>query len=128
MSRKQGAPAVSYSILIVEDDPNLVQLLTRIVTEEGYEAVCCTSAESGREAALNKHLDVVILDWMLPDGDGISLCTELRERGVKTPILMLTARGETPDRVKGLRSGADDYLVKPFDVEELLLRVSGLLR
>jgi DNA-binding response OmpR family regulator len=119
---------VSYSILLVEDDPNLVQLLTRIVTEEGYESTCCTSLEAGRQAALSKHFDVVILDWMLPDGDGIALCTELRERGVQTPILMLTARGETPDRVKGLRSGADDYLVKPFDVEELLLRISALLR
>jgi len=118
----------SYSVLIVEDDPLLLQLLTRIMTEEGHRAVERITAAGGREAALNEHYDIVILDWMLPDGDGATLCAELRERGVAVPILMLTARGEASDRVKGLRSGADDYLVKPFDVEELLLRVQALIR
>jgi DNA-binding response OmpR family regulator len=105
-----------------------MQLLSRIIVEEGDQVVERTTASAGRKAALSGAHDIVILDWMLPDGDGASLCAELREKGVKTPILMLTARGEAPDRVKGLKSGADDYLVKPFDVEELLLRVRALLR
>ena len=115
-------------VLIIEDDPLLMQLLSRIMLEEGDGVIEHTTAAAGREAALRERYDIVILDWMLPDGDGASLCAELREKGVKTPILMLTARGEAPDRVKGLKSGADDYLVKPFDVEELVLRVRGLLR
>jgi DNA-binding response OmpR family regulator len=119
---------MSHVVLIVEDDPQLVELLSRIIEEEGDRAVVHSSVASGREAALALGYDVMILDWMLPDGDGAALCRELRDKGVKKPILMLTARGETPDRVKGLKSGADDYLVKPFDVEELLLRLQGLLR
>lgn len=119
---------MSHVVLIVEDDPQLVELLTRIIEEEGDRAIVHSSVQSGREAALALAYDVMILDWMLPDGDGAALCRELRDRGVQKPILMLTARGETPDRVKGLKSGADDYLVKPFDVEELLLRLQGLMR
>lgn len=117
-----------YVVLIIEDDPLLVQLLTRIVQEEGNTALVRTSAAAGREAALTERYDALLLDWMLPDGDGALLCRELRERGLSAPVLMLTARGEAPDRVKGLRSGADDYLAKPFDVEELLLRLNALVR
>lgn len=116
------------TVLIIEDDPLLMPLLSRIMSEEGDTVLEHTTAASGREAALSQAYDVIILDWMLPDGDGASLCAELREKGVQTPILMLTAKGEAPDRIKGLRSGADDYLVKPFEVEELTLRVRALLR
>jgi DNA-binding response OmpR family regulator len=119
---------VPYTALIVEDDPLLLQLITRIMSEEGNETIEQTTVDGARSAALNQRYDIVILDWMLPDGDGASLCAELREKGVTTPMLMLTARGEVADRVKGLRSGADDYVVKPFDVEELLLRADALVR
>ena len=117
-----------YVVLIIEDDPLLVQLLTRIVQEEGNTAIVRTSAVAGREAALTQPYDALLLDWMLPDGDGALLCQELRGRGISAPVLMLTAKGEAPDRIKGLRSGADDYLAKPFDVEELLLRLNALVR
>jgi DNA-binding response OmpR family regulator len=119
---------VPYTALVVEDDPLLLELITRIMVEEGHTTISQTTAGGARSAALNQRYDIVILDWMLPDGDGASLCAELREKGVTTPLLMLTARGEVADRVKGLRSGADDYVVKPFDVEELLLRVDALVR
>jgi DNA-binding response OmpR family regulator len=119
---------VPYTALVIEDDPLLLQLVSRIMTEEGNKMIERTTVSSAREAALKERYDVVIVDWMLPDGDGASLCAELREKGVTAPLLMLTARGEAADRVKGLRSGADDYVVKPFDVEELLLRVDALIR
>ncbi|HVY29080.1 MAG TPA: response regulator transcription factor [Polyangiaceae bacterium] len=119
---------VPYTALVVEDDPLLLQLITRIMTEEGNATIEQTTVSGARSAALEQRYDIVILDWMLPDGDGASLCAELREKGVTTPMLMLTARGEVADRVKGLRSGADDYVVKPFDVEELLLRADALVR
>jgi DNA-binding response OmpR family regulator len=119
---------VPYTALVIEDDPLLLQLVSRIMTEEGNKTIERTTVSSAREAALKERYDVVIVDWMLPDGDGASLCAELREKGVTAPLLMLTARGEAADRVKGLRSGADDYVVKPFDVEELLLRVDALIR
>jgi DNA-binding response OmpR family regulator len=119
---------VPYTALVIEDDPLLLQLVSRIMTEEGNKTIERTTVSSAREAALKERYDVVIVDWMLPDGDGASLCAELREKGITAPLLMLTARGEAADRVKGLRSGADDYVVKPFDVEELLLRVDALIR
>ena len=117
-----------YTALLVEDDPLLLQLITRILQEEGHSTIECSTALAARGAALARPYDVMVMDWMLPDGDGADLCAELRERGVTQPILMLTARGEAPDRIKGLRSGADDYLVKPFEVEELLLRIQSLIR
>jgi DNA-binding response OmpR family regulator len=119
---------VPYTALVIEDDPLLLQLISRIMAEEGNKTLEYMTANDARTAALSQRYDVVILDWMLPDGDGANLCAELREKGVNAPLLMLTARGEVADRVKGLRSGADDYLVKPFDVEELLLRVEALVR
>ncbi len=113
--------------LIVEDDARLGALLKRVLAEESYEPTWCTTFADGlREAA--GSFDVIVLDWMLPDGDGPSFCEQLRGRNVHSPILMLTARGEVQDRVKGLRSGADDYLVKPFEVDELVARVDALVR
>jgi len=114
-------------VLIVEDDARLGSLLERVFADEGAETrVCVTSSAGLRHAA--EPFDVIVLDWMLPDGDGPSFCEALRGANVLTPILMLTARSEVPDRVTGLKAGADDYLVKPFEVEELLARVGALVR
>jgi DNA-binding response OmpR family regulator len=115
-------------VLVIEDDPQLLELLKRVIREEGDEVTACATAESGRLAALQHRHDVIILDWMLPDRDGVDLCQELRACGTPTPVLMLTARGEVADRVKGLRCGADDYLTKPFEIDELLARLEALVR
>lgn len=114
-------------VLVVEDDPTVGELLTRVLREEGIDSVLCTTAESGLGAAREPY-DAIVLDWMLPDGNGPSFCVSLRDAAISTPVVMLTARGEVSDRVLGLRSGADDYLVKPFDVEELLARLKALVR
>jgi DNA-binding response OmpR family regulator len=114
-------------ILIVEDDARLGAPLLRVFGEEGAQVELCTTAKAGlRHSA--ETFDVILLDWMLPDGDGLGFCDTVRRANVLTPILMLTARAEVPDRVAGLRAGADDYLVKPFEVEELLARVAALVR
>jgi len=115
-------------VLIVEDDAKLARFLVKVLVEEGYEAeICRTGSEAMSRVGARCH-DLVILDWMLPDLDGLSVCRGVRTAGVSVPILMLTARGELKDRVLGLESGADDYLVKPFEVEELLARVRALWR
>ncbi len=115
-------------LLLVEDDPKVGQLLVRVLEEEGYEVAWCRSgAEALRLTRAATH-DLVILDWMLPEGDGLEVCRDLRARGSEVPVLMLTARAETRERVLGLESGADDYVVKPFELDELLARVRALLR
>lgn len=114
-------------VLIVEDDEKLGELLGRVLREEGATVTWRKTVASGLEEAPNQH-DVIVLDWMLPDGEGIAFCEMARQRGVITPILMLTARGEIEDRVSGLDAGADDYLVKPFELEELLARLNALTR
>lgn len=115
-------------VLIVEDDAKLARFLVKILREEGYEADVCRSGSDAMSRLQERAHDLVILDWMLPDRDGLSVCQAVRSDGVSIPILMLTARGELKDRVLGLESGADDYLVKPFEVEELLARVRALWR
>jgi DNA-binding response OmpR family regulator len=115
-------------VLVVEDDPQLADFLERAIKEEGMDVTVCGTVATGIEQGSKQPFDVVLLDWMLPDGDGIIVCTTLRARGNTTPILMLTARGEVHDRVTGLKSGADDYLVKPFELEELIARVDALVR
>ncbi len=115
-------------VLIVEDDPTLGEFLVRVMAEEGDVPELATTMTKGLERARSVEHEVIILDWMLPDGDGPTFCDSLRRAGVLTPILMLTARGELGDRVTGLQSGADDYLVKPFEVEELLARMAALVR
>jgi DNA-binding response OmpR family regulator len=114
-------------VIIVEDDPSLGALLARVLGEERCQITLCTTATAGLRHASETY-DVILLDWMLPDGDGPSFCVSARLANILTPILMLTARGEVHDRVSGLRSGADDYLVKPFEVEELLARLEALVR
>ncbi len=115
-------------ILVVEDDTKVSRFLVRVLQEEGYATDACATGERGVEQGRAGGYDLILLDWMLPDIDGLSVCRELRARGVATPILMLTARGETGERVMGLEAGADDYVVKPFEIEELVARVRALLR
>lgn len=114
-------------ILLVEDDAKAARLLVRGLQEEGFVVDPVSSAEEAM-ARLAPAYQLIILDWMLPGMDGISLCRELRARGVTTPVLMLTARDAVGDRIAGLNTGADDYLTKPFVFEELLARVKSLLR
>jgi two-component system alkaline phosphatase synthesis response regulator PhoP len=115
-------------LLLVEDEPGLVMTLTDRLMAEGYDVESATDAPTGLEAASAGGFDAILLDVMLPGGNGMDVCRTLRQRGVQTPILMLTARGQVVDRVVGLKLGADDYLVKPFEMAELLARVEALLR
>ena len=115
-------------ILVVEDEQRLARLLRRVLQEERQTADEVHDGRTALELALSKNYDLIILDLMLPDLDGVQVCTQLRAANVMTPILMLTARGAVEDRVAGLNAGADDYLVKPFAMDELLARVNALLR
>jgi two-component system, OmpR family, response regulator len=115
-------------ILIVEDDDDLAGFLARVLREEGLDVVRADCAREAFSLLTQQTSHLVVLDRMLPDLDGLAVCTEIRRRGLDLPVLMLTARGEIEDRVTGLDSGADDYLVKPFEVEELLARIRALLR
>jgi two-component system, OmpR family, alkaline phosphatase synthesis response regulator PhoP len=102
--------------------------LTDRFVAEGYEVESATDGETGLTRASSESFDLIVLDGMLPGRDGFDVCRTVRQRGVQTPILMLTARGQVVDRVVGLKLGADDYLVKPFEMAELLARVEALLR
>jgi two-component system, OmpR family, alkaline phosphatase synthesis response regulator PhoP len=115
-------------ILLVEDEPGLRLTLTGRLASEGHLVEQATDGETGLARASSEAFDLVVLDVMLPDRSGFEVCRDLRQRGVQTPILMLTARGQVEDRVLGLRLGADDYLVKPFAMSELLARVEARLR
>ena len=115
-------------ILVVEDDRKVAKFLSRVFTEEGFTVDLCDRGEDGVRQGRTGLYAVILLDWMLPDTDGVSVCRELRRGGCATPVLMLTARGELAERVLGLDAGADDYLVKPFELPELLARVRALLR
>ena len=115
-------------VLIVEDDAGLAGILREGLAEHHVEATVASTFDEGRERAALGAWDAVVLDVMLPGGSGFDLCTELRRRGLRTPILMLTARDTVDDRVSGLDAGADDYLTKPFAFSELLARLNALLR
>ena len=122
---------VCMRILVAEDDLRLAALLEQSLREAGWVVEVQHSGLAAFEAALVEGgggYDVVLLDWMLPEMDGVTVCRRLRELGVRTPVLMLTARTTVVDRVRGLDAGADDYLVKPFDLEELLARLRALHR
>ena len=114
-------------ILLVEDDHKAARLLARGLEEEGYVVTVAHAAQEIEGADLARA-DLAILDWMLPGKDGITLCHEWRQRGLPLPVLMLTARDALADRIAGLNTGADDYLTKPFEFDELLARVRALLR
>ncbi len=119
---------MSKRILLVEDEPGLVLTLSDRLTSEGYLVESARDGEKGLERASGESFDGIILDVMLPRKNGFDVCRDLRQRGVTTPILMLTARGQVVDKVVGLKLGADDYLTKPFEMMELLARVEALLR
>ena len=115
-------------LLVVEDDPKLARVIARGLREEAYAVdVSGDGRDAIAQAAINSY-DAIVLDIMLPGADGLAVCRELRARGIKTPILMLTARDAIADRIAGLDTGADDYLTKPFDFGELLARLRALLR
>jgi two-component system alkaline phosphatase synthesis response regulator PhoP len=115
-------------ILLVEDEQGLILTLTDRLQSEGFEVETASDGESGLSLALSESFDLIILDVMLPKKNGFDVCRDLRQKNVETPILMLTAKGETFDKVLGLKLGADDYLTKPFEVMELLARIEALLR
>ncbi|MPZ20345.1 MAG: response regulator [Luteitalea sp.] len=115
-------------ILLIEDEPGLVLTLSDRLTREGYEVEAAHDGEEGFEKALAQSFDLIVLDVMLPRRNGFDVCRDLRQRGVETPIIMLTARGQVVDRVVGLKLGADDYLTKPFETMELLARIEARLR
>jgi two-component system, OmpR family, alkaline phosphatase synthesis response regulator PhoP len=119
---------VSRRILLVEDEPGLVLTLTDRLLAEGYDVENEGDAVRGLAQGSTGNFDLILLDVMLPGGSGFDVCRTLRQRGVQTPVLMLTARGQVVDRVVGLKLGADDYLVKPFEMAELLARIEALLR
>jgi two-component system alkaline phosphatase synthesis response regulator PhoP len=115
-------------ILLVEDDPGLQLILSDVLSSEGYAVETAADGERGLQLAANEHFDLLILDVGLPKKNGFDVLRDLRQRGVLTPALMLTARGQTIDKILGLKLGADDYLTKPFDTGELLARLEAILR
>jgi heavy metal response regulator len=115
-------------LLLVEDDPKLAALIARGLREEGFAVDVARDGEDGLFRAVEQDYDAVVLDVMLPGLDGFTVLETVRAKGRRTPVLMLTARGAVQDRVRGLNSGADDYLKKPFAFEELLARLHALLR
>lgn len=116
-------------ILVIEDEPKISKAVKQGLELKGYAVDAVLDADSGYASAVDSAYDLIVLDRMLPGSmDGIALCSRLRTEGINTPVLMLTARGTIGDRVEGLNSGADDYLVKPFSFDELTARVRALLR
>src|SRR5436190_15414458 len=115
-------------ILLVEDEKGLIITLTDRLVSEGFEVTSASDGKKGFEAAASGNFDLILLDVMLPKKNGYDIARDLRQKGINTPILMLTAKGEIIDKVLGLKLGADDYLTKPFEVIELLARVEALLR
>ncbi len=119
---------MTKNILVVEDDPRLSQFVKTELSLEGYNVTVATNGMDGLTLAREVLPELIILDWMLPGISGLDLCLRLRKTGIKTAIIMLTAKDEIPDRVAGLNAGADDYVTKPFSIEELLARVKAHLR
>lgn len=119
---------MSKRLLLVEDEPGLVLTLTDRLVREGFAVETARDGEAGLQRATDESFDVIILDVMLPRKNGFDVCRDLRQAGVQTPVIMLTARGQVVDKVVGLKLGADDYLTKPFEMIELLARIEALLR
>jgi two-component system alkaline phosphatase synthesis response regulator PhoP len=128
-SSETSAPDhVARRILLVEDEPSLVTTLSDRLRSEGYEVEAVGDGEAALAHPSTGFVDLIVLDVMLPGRSGLDVCRDLRQRGVQTPILMLTARSQVVDRVVGLKIGADDYVTKPFEMIELVARVEALLR
>lgn len=122
------AETAPLHLLVVDDDDRIRGLLQKFLIRNGYMVTVAQDAERARRLLAGLEFDLVVLDVMMPGEDGISLTTALRAKGQKVPILLLTARGEADSRIEGLEAGADDYLVKPFEPRELLLRIHAILR
>ena len=119
---------MNQRILIIEDEEALLMTLADRLRAEGYQVECSANGNEGFERATSDAFDLVMLDLMLPGRNGLDICRDIRQAGLITPILMLTARGQTLDKVLGLKLGADDYVTKPFEMAELIARVEALLR
>ncbi|HEX5050241.1 MAG TPA: response regulator transcription factor [Planctomycetota bacterium] len=115
-------------ILLIDDDTRLVQAMKASLEQQGYSVDVAGNARDGDEAAVIEHHDAIVIDVMLPDGDGVELCRQLRRQKITAPILMLSALGSTTEKIAGLDAGADDYMGKPFETGELLARLRSLLR
>lgn len=119
---------MSQRLFLVEDDPHLVRALTDLLGSEGYTLEVAIDGAIALDIAKSQRFDLIILDVMLPVVGGFEICNELRRSSIDTPILMLTARDQVNDKIRGFKSGADDYLTKPFDMDELRVRVEALIR
>ena len=125
MSRNSRA---NRRILIIEDDRELIDLLTMHLSAEGYQVAAAADGDAGLKAFQSGNWGLVVLDWMLPTTSGLDVLREIRATDTRTPVMMLTARGEEADRVLGLELGCDDYLTKPFSIRELTARIKVLRR
>lgn len=119
---------MTQRLLVIEDEPTLSRLLSYNLTSEGYEVVVEDHGQTGYETALQQDFDLILLDLMLPGMNGFEIMSKLRSEGVMTPVIILTAKNAEEEVVQGLKSGADDYITKPFGVAELLARVAAVLR
>ena len=128
MNPSAGPAVPGPRVLVIEDEAAMRMALEDVLAVDGFRVLTASDGEVGLETAVSERPDLVLLDVMLPKLDGLAVCAELRRRHAVVPILMLTARGQVSDRVAGLDTGADDYLVKPFSTDELLARVRALLR
>ena len=115
-------------VLIIEDDEAILNMLKRGLEDEDFVVDTAINGEDGEYMAETNHYDVIILDWMLPNKEGIEVLKSIREKGILTPVLMLTAKDTTDNKIQGLNSGADDYLAKPFSFDELLARLNAIYR
>ncbi len=115
------------TVLIVEDEQHIADLLETNLSLDGYNSIICNNGKDALEVVHSQHIDIILMDVMLPDSTGIELCRKIKHTRSDIPILILSALGQSSDRIKGLKAGADDYLPKPFDLEELSLRMTNLL-
>jgi two-component system, OmpR family, manganese sensing response regulator len=120
--------ALAMRILLVDDEQEMADPLSQVLKRQGYEVDVAYDGDRGSQLALHQPYDLLILDWMLPGRSGLEICQQVRSQGNTTPVLFLTAKDTIDDRVQGLDAGADDYLVKPFELRELMARVRALLR
>ena len=119
---------MAQRLLVIEDEPTLSRLLTYNLTQEGYDVTAEDHGSSGYDRAVSQDFDLILLDLMLPGMNGLDILNKLRVQGVTTPVIILTAKNGEAEVVQGLKSGADDYITKPFGVSELLARVDAVLR
>ncbi len=118
----------TMKLLVIEDEKKIATLINKGLREQGYTADVVHDGDEGLERAVNQQYDAIVLDIMLPGRDGLSLLRALREKKINTPVMILTARGEVNERVEGLDAGADDYMAKPFSMDELIARLRALMR